>query len=130
MLSVGDAAGQTKPTTAGGIITGGVGGAIAGRVARNALEKGGFNGYTALYDDVYGKELARQLTLAQVYKMLNDKQLKGLMDLIKDENIEMDSADFDFHSYIIRKLLTSKVGASLISSIIPRLAIARLKGLF
>ena len=130
ILSVGDAAGQTKPTTAGGIITGGVGGAIAGRVARDALEKGDFNGYTTLYDDAYGKELARQVTLAQVYRMLNDKQLKGLMDLIKDEDIEMDSADFDFHSYIIRKVLTSKVGASLISSIIPRLAIARLKGLF
>lgn len=129
-LSVGDAAGQTKPTTAGGIITGGVGGAIAGRGARGALDKGSFNGYSDLYDQAYGKELVRQLTLAQVYGMLNDRQLKGLMDIIKDENIEMGSADFDFHSHIIRRLLTSRAGASLISSIIPRLAAARLKGLF
>ncbi|TAJ72611.1 MAG: NAD(P)/FAD-dependent oxidoreductase, partial [Gallionellaceae bacterium] len=63
VVTVGDAAGQSKPTTAGGIYSCGIGGILAGRAISKFLETGNknhLNEYQKKWKKRFGKEFEKQ----------------------------------------------------------------------
>ena len=103
-IIIGDAAGQTKPTTAGGIFSCGMGGILAGKhIARykkrilNSL----LNDYERDWFSIFGKEFQRMLFFRKIMERLDNKSIDALFAIVSDSDIlEVSrSANFDFHSF-------------------------------
>ena len=111
IVSVGDAAGQTKPTTAGGIYTCGMGSILAGRAIANALAN---NDLQLLYEyesgwfRIFKHEFDRMLLARRVFEHLDNKAIDEMFKLITSEAIDhvSETGDFDFHSQALSKLLS------------------------
>ena len=111
VVSVGDAAGQTKPTTAGGIYTCGMGGILAGRAIANALENNNLHllqEYEREWFRIFKNEFDRMLLARKVLEHLDNKAIDEIFKLITSETIDYvsESGDFDFHSRALSKLLS------------------------
>ncbi len=113
IVIVGDAAGQAKPTTAGGIFSCGMAGIFAGRAIAKAMET---NNSSALADyekhwkEKFGKEFEKQNLARKVLARLDNDTVNKLFNSITPE-IEEDIAnkeDFDFHTSSILRLLGMK----------------------
>lgn len=108
-VRVGDAAGQAKPTTAGGIFTCGMGGAMAGRAIAAHLAEGragGLEGYEEEWKKRFGAEFARQRMARKVLASLDNGAIGKMLGAVKPEAIERaSSGDFDFHALAIGRLL-------------------------
>ena len=105
----GDAAGQTKPTTGGGIYTGGYGGVLAGRRAARALKENDLN-YLASYEDDWKKEFGREFNLQNraraAFSKLTRDQVDRLFEMVASSDIPekiSEEGDFDRHSIAIVK---------------------------
>ncbi len=113
---VGDAAGQTKPTTAGGIYSGGMGGILAGRSISKFLDNDGENNFSYLknYQDgwlnLFGKEFDRLLLLRKLLEQLDNKSLDKIFSGISEITLENISSngEFDFHSIALKNFLNTK----------------------
>ena len=113
LLIVGDAAGQVKPTTGGGVILGGLCGAIAGKVAAEAVNLGRFDeDFLRLYEESWRKKLGREfkymLWARRILNALSDHMIdKGFELIIKEGFQEVISreGDMDFQSGIILELI-------------------------
>lgn len=111
VVTVGDAAGQTKPTTAGGIYTCGIAGVFAGRAIANAIAN---NDWQLLYRyetewlRIFKHEFDRMLLARRVFERLDNKTIDDIFKLIPSETIDhvSESGDFDFHSQALSKLLS------------------------
>jgi digeranylgeranylglycerophospholipid reductase len=114
-IKVGDAGGQTKPTTGGGIISGGMGGMLAGAESI----KGSFADYSKNYDKLFGSELKRQLTLSKIYKKMATKELLGIVSEIHKISNKLGEEEFDFHSRMIRRLSLNPVVLKALVQYIP-----------
>lgn len=106
-LSVGDAAGQSKPTTGGGIFTGTLCGSIAGAVIARMVEED-LEDAPRLYEETWRKFLGYEFKLQSLYRrifrILDDKTLDYAILFLKDscwKSLE----DFDYHSRSIEGLL-------------------------
>ena len=112
-LIVGDAAGQAKPTTAGGIFSCGMAGIFAGRAIAKALETNNSSAladYEKQWKDKFGKEFEKQNLARKVLTRLDNNTVNKLFNSITPE-IEEDIAnkeDFDFHTSSILRLLGMK----------------------
>lgn len=108
-VRVGDAAGQAKPTTAGGIFTCGMGGAMAGRAIAAHLGEGragGLQAYEEEWKKRFGAEFARQRVARRVLASLDNGAIAKMLGAVKPEAIERaSSGDFDFHALAIGRLL-------------------------
>ena len=117
-LIVGDAAGQTKPTTAGGIFSCGMGGVLAGQAISNAIEK---NDDTLLYEyekswkSMFQKEFQSMLLARKVLERLDNKAIDGIFSSLSKKAITDVSnfSDFDFHSSALSLFLKSKIATNL-----------------
>ena len=117
-LIVGDAAGQTKPTTAGGIFSCGMGGVFAGQAISNAIEK---NDDTLLYEyekswkSMFQKEFQSMLLARKVLERLDNKAIDGIFSSISKKAITDVSnfSDFDFHSSALSLFLKTKIATNL-----------------
>ena len=117
-LIVGDAAGQTKPTTAGGIFSCGMGGVLAGQAISNAIEK---NDDTLLYEyekswkSMFQKEFQSMLLARKVLERLDNKAIDGIFSSISKKAITDVSnfSDFDFHSSALSLFLKTKIATNL-----------------
>lgn len=102
-LSVGDAAGQSKPTTGGGIFTGTLCGLIAGvAIARKAEED--LANAPSIYEKTWRKlleyEFKMQRLYRRIFRRLDDETLDYAVSLLK--NMGWNSLkDFDYHSKTI-----------------------------
>ena len=70
-MIVGDAAGQAKPTTAGGIFTSGMGGVYAGQAIAEFLktdEKSKLDEYQTRWTNRFGKEFEKQIFARKILK--------------------------------------------------------------
>ena len=117
-LIVGDAAGQTKPTTAGGIFSCGMGGVFAGQAISNAIEK---NDDTLLYEyekswkSMFQKEFQSMLLARKVLERLDNKAIDGIFSSLSKKAITDVSnfSDFDFHSSALALFLKTKIATNL-----------------
>jgi digeranylgeranylglycerophospholipid reductase len=113
MVIVGDAAGQSKPTTAGGIYTCGMGGMLAGRAVVDAAEKNEdrvLGRYEKNWRSMFGAEFEKMLLARKILERLDNKAIDGLFSAVPPEKLEEVSAsgDFDFHSAALAKILGTK----------------------
>ena len=110
---VGDAAGQAKPTTAGGIFTSGMGGVFAGQAISKFLktnEISHLQEYQKRWTERFGKEFDKQLLARKILERLDNQTINKLFESITPEitNEISEKDDFDFHTSSIIKLLGIK----------------------
>jgi len=111
VISVGDAAGQAKPTTGGGIYSGGLGGLLAGRCVGESV-KSGDPAAVARYEEAWRKIFAGEfktlLRLRRVLDRLDNDQIDQMFKVVASsgilEKISLES-DFDHHSMAILRAL-------------------------
>ncbi|MEE9563475.1 MAG: NAD(P)/FAD-dependent oxidoreductase [Nitrosopumilaceae archaeon] len=113
VVTVGDAAGQSKPTTAGGIFSCGMGGIFAGQAIINYLETGkkaDLEEYQVKWEKKFGKEFEKQLFARKILERLDNKTINKLFESVTPEIIKeiSEKDDFDFHTSSIVKLLGVK----------------------
>jgi len=120
---VGDAAGQCKPTTAGGIYTCGMGGLLAGRVVAEAAEKNDdrfLEQYQKDWTLMFGVEFDKMLIARKLLERLDNKAIDQLLSGVVPEKLEEASAsgDFDFHSAALAKILGTKNAARMVKALL------------
>jgi geranylgeranyl reductase family protein len=110
---IGDAAGQAKPTTAGGIYTSGMGGVYAGQAISKFLktnEISDLQDYQKKWTERFGKEFEKQLLARKILERIDNQTINKLFESITPEitNEISEKDDFDFHTSSIIKLLGMK----------------------
>lgn len=113
IVTVGDAAGQSKPTTAGGIYSCGIGGIYAGKAISKFLETKRHNellSYQKSWVEKFGKEFEKQLFARKMLERLDNKSIDKLFDSLTPDMIAdiSNNDDFDFHTSAIIKMLGLK----------------------
>ena len=122
-LIIGDAAGQTKPTTAGGIYTCGMGGIFAGRAIAKSIEQ---NNDKLLYDyqknwfSIFKEEFDKMIIARRLLERLDNEAIDELFSTITQVETEQLSktGDFDFHSSALAKMLGAKGAAKIIKTVL------------
>ena len=114
VVIVGDAAGQAKPTTAGGIFTSGMGGVYAGQAISKFLktnEKTDLLDYQKKWTERFGKEFDKQMLARKILERIDNETINKLFESITPEIIKeiSEKDDFDFHTSSIIKLLGIKI---------------------
>lgn len=105
----GDSAGQAKPTTGGGIYTGGYGGVLAGKAAAKAVKLGkpeALEEYQESWKEEFGKEFTLQSRARAALSKLKGDQVDRLFEMIVSSDIPKrisEEGDFDRHSIAIVK---------------------------
>ncbi len=112
-VTVGDAAGQAKPTTAGGIFTSGMGGVYAGQAISKFLKtnnRSDLEQYQKRGIERFGKEFEKQLFARKILERVDNNTINKLFESITPEIIKdiSEKDDFDFHTSSIIKLLGMK----------------------
>jgi flavin-dependent dehydrogenase len=115
LLVVGEAAGQVKPTTGGGIYYGLVCADIAADTLHQAFKVHEFSGsQLASYEKKWRARLGKELKIGywahRIYRMLDNRQIERLYDFISHNDMpqfisELDDFSFDWHSELILKTL-------------------------
>lgn len=109
VLAVGDAAGQTKPTTGGGLYYGLLCARVAGQVLSEHLRSGDVSArklsiYEHCWRRVLGKELQTSLLFRRIIERLSDEELETLLGLAGHTRLMRlieRRADFDWHRGVI-----------------------------
>jgi len=111
VLVIGDAAGQVKPTTGGGIYFGHLGARVAAEVLDEALRSdnltaGQLSRYQKQWKAKMGKELSRGYWVRWAYAKLSDRQIEGIFNMFDSSGMAealLNSSDFsfDWHSGLI-----------------------------
>jgi len=115
-LVVGDAAGQVKPTTGGGVVLGGACASFAGEVAAEAVNSGELSGtflqrYESLWKERFGKEFRTMLLARRIMNRLSDRTIDRLFKAVIDGNLQgllSAEGDMDFQRRVLLKLLKNK----------------------
>jgi digeranylgeranylglycerophospholipid reductase len=123
LVIIGDAAGQSKPTTAGGIYTCGMGGLFAGQAIGSSIRKRDesiLGEYAKNWLALFKSEFDKMLLARRLLERLDNKAIDELFAAIPHEKIEEASAtgDFDFHSAAIAKILGAKTAAKMVKAIL------------
>lgn len=130
LVIIGDAAGQSKPTTAGGIFSCGFAGILAGQAIAKYLETGKkseLQEYQKKWKEKFEKEFKKQLLARKLLERLDNQTINKLFKSITPEITKeiSENDDFDFHTGSIIKLLgikrSIKTAQTLISSEIKKL---------
>jgi flavin-dependent dehydrogenase len=118
VIVVGDAAGQTKPTTAGGIFSCGMAGILAGKSIAKAIaskDDGYLYEYEKTWKSMFWKEFNSMLLARKVLERLDNKSIDSIFSSISKMAINQVSnfSDFDFHSSALDLFLKSKIATNL-----------------
>jgi geranylgeranyl reductase family protein len=121
LIAVGDAAGQVKPTSGGGIYYGLIGAEIAADTLHRALEDNDLSavrlaGYERAWRKKLGREIRTGYWARRLFERLSGQQIDRLFKLIKASNIDeallkADDVSFDWHGRTIMKLLKYQIVA-------------------
>lgn len=93
VMLVGDAAGQTKASTGGGVVTGGICARMAARASVKALEEKDYSReflvkeYESRWRDELEKEFAAHLFLKSLMGSASDAELDNLFKIVKEEGV-------------------------------------------
>lgn len=111
VLVVGDAAGQVKPTTGGGIYYGLLCADIASATLHQALAAGDFSGQAlAPYEKLWKRKLARELRIdyfaRRLYNRLSDSQIDSIFNIVREHGIHQSLVNssrgsFDWHGELV-----------------------------
>ena len=109
---VGDAAGQTKPTTGGGVILGGICASFAGEIVAEAVKSRAYSGfflrkYETLWKNRLGKEFRIMRLARNTLNCLSDKTLDKIFKIVMDNNLQAEFSmrgDMDFQSDLLSGL--------------------------
>jgi len=114
-IVAGDAAGQVKPTTGGGIYFGLLAADMAVDSLKEALQKNDFlAGSLANYQKQWQKKLAKELRICywarKIFERLSDKQIERIFDITIESGLhkkllEAEDLSFDWHSRAIGRAL-------------------------
>lgn len=125
VIVVGDAAGQVKPTSGGGIYFGLLCADIAAATLHRALQSddlssGNLAGYERRWRRRLGRELKTGYRARKLFERLSDRQIDRLFDIIKAHGIdkallESDDISFDWHGRAIPMVLGRAVVARILS---------------
>ncbi len=124
MLVVGDAAGQVKPTSGGGIYYGLLCADIAADTLHQALQTDDLSAKNLTkYERRWKRRLGRELKIGyrtrKLFERLSDRQIDRIFDIVKANGIdktllETKNLSFDWHSRTILMLLGRTVIAKAI----------------
>jgi len=127
ILVVGDAAGQVKPTTGGGIYYGMLCADIAAGELNRALHRDDLSARSlSQYDRQWRRKLGRELMVGygarKLFERLSDQQIDRLFDIIEKNRIDVSllkakDVSFDWHSQAIMNLLRRAVVARIFGGI-------------
>jgi len=122
-IIVGDAAGQAKPTTAGGIFTSGMGGIYAGQAISKFLKTNNQSDlleYQKKWNERFGKEFEKQIFARKILERIDNQTINKLFKSITPEIIKdiSEKDDFDFHTSSIIKLLGMKGSIKTVQTLI------------
>ncbi len=123
VVTVGDAAGQAKPTTAGGIYSSGFGGILAGNAISKFLKSGKekeLQEYQKEWLDKFGKEFDQMLLARSFLERLDNKSINSLFESITPQVLDeiSNEGSFDFHTVSIAKLLGIKGSVKAIQAVL------------
>ena len=115
VVLVGDAAGQVKPTTGGGIFYGLIGANLASQTLMRAFAEGRFHRrFLQSYDHEWKRLLRGEAWMGRigrkVFEHFSDQQLDRLVRICGDEKVAQlvnRHADFDWHSRSVLSFLTT-----------------------
>jgi len=141
MLLVGDTAGQTKPTTGGGVILGGLCAQEAGRTAAEAVEASDYSSnflqrYQRAWRSSFNREFTSMIAARRLLNRLSDRSIDGIFNALKVEGLEgvllsmVDEGDMDMQSEVIRSALNDPRVRGVIMRGVGRFALGELKRLF
>jgi geranylgeranyl reductase family protein len=113
VLTVGDAAGLTKPTTGGGIFYSLLSGQFAaetltGALRRDRLEARDLRAYEGRWRARLGPHLWISSSVRHLFARLGDQELETLLEAIASDDVQRvirDTARFNWHGELIRTLL-------------------------
>ena len=112
---VGDAAGQAKPTTGGGIYSSGAGGMLAGRAIARYVDTGNPDDlqYHKAWHEKFGREFEAQRMARGILERLDNAAIDSLVQKVRPEALGcmMRGGDFDFHAGSILALLGARGAA-------------------
>ncbi|MCE7741834.1 MAG: NAD(P)/FAD-dependent oxidoreductase [Candidatus Heimdallarchaeota archaeon] len=114
VLVVGDAAGQTKPTTGGGVIFGGIAAQFAGKIASDAIKQNRYDRrFLAQYPKLWKKELRFNLSIMKYVRnylnILTDKEIDYLLQVLNKPRLKKkisEKGDVDNQKKIVYRLLS------------------------
>ncbi|MFB0518080.1 MAG: geranylgeranyl reductase family protein [Acidobacteriota bacterium] len=123
ILVVGEAAGQVKTTTNGGIYYGMIGAEIASQVLKKAFQQNRFDEETLYqYDQLWraklGSEIRLGLTLRDIYSRLSDSRIDMLFNLVSMDGLLpliKKNLNFDWHKGLILSLISNPLIRRLLS---------------
>jgi geranylgeranyl reductase family protein len=109
-LAIGDAAGQVKPTTGGGVITGAICAKVAGETAAKAIEQNDttektLKEYETVWRELLGKEFSTMSLVRKLADRLSDKTIDKIFKIIIEEELYQiieQKGDIDFQSSVIK----------------------------
>lgn len=122
-IIVGDAAGQSKPTTAGGIYSCGMAGVLAGRALVISAEQSNSDRkekqllllkyYESKWLSMFKAEFDKMLLVRRLFERMDNRAIDDLINAIPPEVIQEASSDgdFDFHSSAVARILGAKGAA-------------------
>jgi digeranylgeranylglycerophospholipid reductase len=115
IITVGDAAGHTKPLSGGGIYYGLIGAEIASDVLHQALTAGDLTAHRLRqYEKAWKKKLGRELRTGywarRIFERLSNRKIDFIFKIIKSGGIDQallkaDNLSFDWHSRTVLSLL-------------------------
>ena len=122
-VTIGDAAGQAKPTTAGGIYSSGLGGILAGNSISKFLESGKESSllqYQTRWNEKFGKEFEHMLLARSLLERLDNKTINTMFDSITPKILDEISKEgsFDFHTTSVAKILGVRGSVKAIQAIL------------
>ncbi len=123
IVTIGDAAGQAKPTTAGGIYTSGMGGIYAGEAISEFLESNDtsrLGAYQKKWTAKFGKEFENMLLARSLLERLDNQSIDSICQSVTPKMLDEISAEgsFDFHTTSVAKMLGVRGSAKAIQAIL------------
>jgi geranylgeranyl reductase family protein len=112
VMVVGDSAGQTKPSTGGGIYSCGLAGIFAGQAAAKYLLEGdpdALQKYTRSWLSLFKEDFRITLLARRIYEKMDNRSIEKVFDLIREKNLLNDllkEGGFDEHSKWIKRCLS------------------------
>ena len=123
-VNVGDAGGQTKPLTGGGIIYGSLGGQYAGKlIGEERLKDYNYE----FYERGPGRDLLKQAKLRPIYESISDDAIYKMMKALKERGFELIDEEFDVQTKLIKRVLEDPGLALSLIRILPSFLIDYLK---